>query len=549
MSYPKEVVTAWRQVIRNGMIDAVIDKMTANEKKEFMPMIEVAFAQEYHLKFIQYTWQQSIPFKVGLHTWLVCHEIDKAMEKFRNGISSNVAILIPFRHGKSNITTRFFPAHFLAEFPEKEVIVNSHSTKNTAKFSRFGRALIRSKKFQELYPYIEISKENAGVEEWGIEGGEGLAQYFGILSGSSGTGAALLVTDDFFGGREDAESSIMRDKVDEAYRENIFTRRADPSINLITVTPWHTDDLIGRIEKRMKIEDKSTRYRIIRMPYKEPNNETIKMIQEDLAEETDEKLKSEMKIELERYANGGYLFPKMFSNQWYVDMETSLGGATGYGTQSLMRCQPKTKCGNELKTENVKILKPEKFFEESKGLRWIRIWDLASSIKQINKSDPDYTVGIKMAVRHVPTSIQGATMAQLYIADIVRGRWEVTRRNQTILDTAINDGLIKVYVEAVTAYKDAYIEVKNLLRGVRYVEKIPTKWVEHDKHSKGSILVPIFDSGNVFLLEGPWNNDFLNEAAEWPDGSHDDQIDPLAAGVHIFSPVKTGFQYDDRMIV
>lgn len=542
-------IQAMRDIIMSGKMPLLISAMTEKEKKEYMPIVNIAYAQLYHLKFIQYTWQQSAKFKIGLHTWLVCHEIDKAIANFRKGISSNIAILIPFRHGKSNITTRFFPAHFLAEFSEKEVIVTSHSTQKTAKFSRFGRALIRSGKFQELYPNIVISKENAGVEEWGIEGGEGLAQYFGILSGSAGTGASLLVIDDFFGGREDAESMLMRDKVDEAFRENIFTRRADPCINLITVTPWHNDDLVGRIEKRMKTEDRSTRYRIIRIPYKEPGSETIKMIQEDLSEETDEQLKADMTAELERYANGGYLFPKMFSDQWYIDMETSLGGPTGYGTQSLMRCQPKTKCGNELKTENVKILKPEKFFDESKGLRWIRIWDLASSIKQINKSDPDYTAGIKMAIRHIPTSIPNTFMGQIYIADVIRGRWEVTKRNQKILDAAINDGLIRVYVEAVTAYKDAFIEIRNLLHGIRSVSKIPSKWVERDKHSKGSILIPIFDAGNVFLLEGPWNNDFLNEAAEWDQGPHDDQIDPLAAGVHIFSPIKTGYQYREDMVV
>lgn len=545
----RQEVQIIRAAILAGKLDAMLKDLPPEALTQAKPFIVQAKAQLNHLKFMQYCWQQTLPFQVGLHTWLVCHEIDKAFANYRAGKSTNLIVLLPFRSGKSFITTRFLPAHFLAEFPSREVIVTSHSGKNTAKFSRFGRTLIRTAKFKELYPDIEVSTENAGVEEWGLANGEGLAQFFGITAGSSGTGAGCLITDDFFGGREDAESEIVREKVDEGFRDNLFTRRDDPAINLITVTPWHPDDLVGRIIKRNDKESKVTQYKVIRMPYKDPDEATRKHIQTALDEETDSEIKPVMEEKFAKYKNGGYLFSERYSDQWYLDMEASLGGPTGYGTQSLMRCDPRMRGGNELKTENAKILKLDDFKDKTAGLNFIRVWDLASSIKQLKKSDPDYTCGVKIAVRWKPTLQSGVNIAELFIADITRGRWAVTQRNGIIRETAINDGLIKIYVEAVAGYKDAYLEIKEMLRGVRIVQQIPSQFVQKDKHSKGSILVPIFDAANVYLLEGKWNNDFLNEASEWPSGSHDDQIDPCAAGVHVFSPVRTGLVYESSLVV
>lgn len=444
----------------------------------------------------------------------------------------------------SEMTTRYLPPHFLAEFPDRNSIVTSHSTKKTNEFSRFGRALVRSDKFKELYPDIKISEENAGIEEWGLEGYEGLSQYYGILSGSAGTGGALIVTDDFFGGREDAESQVMRDKVDEAYTNNIFTRRDDPSINMITVTPWNKDDLVGRLEKRMITDNTSTRYNIVRLPYKEPDDVTIEAIKLALEEEKDLELKEDMSKELEIYSNGGYLFSKKYSNQWYIDMENSLGGANGYGTSSLMRCSPTLKTGARFKTENVRILEDEEFNSKSKGLAFIRCYDLASSVKQINKTDPDYTVGIKMAVRFLPTSVKGLTIAEIYVSHLMRGRWEAPARNQKIIDTAISDGLIKIFVETYGQYKDAYDELKRLLRGIRVIKGIRCPG---DKHIKSECLEPIFEAGNVYLLRGDWNNKLIAEFTE--ETSHDDIIDAMVIGYKAYSPVKTGFAYEESLVV
>src|SRR5574340_492236 len=113
-----------RQIILNGKENeflAELNKYSEEDKATLLPIFQKAKAQLSHLEFMRYCWGRALPFKIGLHTWYTCKEIDKAINNYRNGMSTFLIILMHFRSGKSEITTRFLPAHFLGEFPDKEV--------------------------------------------------------------------------------------------------------------------------------------------------------------------------------------------------------------------------------------------------------------------------------------------------------------------------------------------------------------------------------------------------------------------------------------------
>src|SRR5581483_6115202 len=46
-----------------------------------------------------------------------------------------------------------------------------------------------------------------------------------------------------------------------------------------------------------------------------------------------------------------------------------------------------------------------------------------------------------------------------------------------------------------------------------------------DKVTRARPLAAQAEGGNVRLLRGPWNKDFLDEAEVFPFGGHDDQVD------------------------
>ena len=208
-----------------------------------------ALAKLSHFEFMQRCWQRPDPFieaKQKPFQIEICKMIDGAIAKYKNGISSFLCVNLCFGHGKSDISSRYLPPHFLGEFPDAEVLVVSHTDDKANEFGAFGRVLMLSNEYKELYPNVSLSRSNHGVQEWGIDGHFGKSQYIGIQSGTAGKRGNLIVVDDFFGKREQAESETIREKAWTSFSEDIITRRAPVTIVLMVVTPWHVDDPIAR---------------------------------------------------------------------------------------------------------------------------------------------------------------------------------------------------------------------------------------------------------------------------------------------------------------
>lgn len=54
---------------------------------------------------------------------------------------------------------------------------------------------------------------------------------------------------------------------------------------------------------------------------------------------------------------------------------------------------------------------------------------------------------------------------------------------------------------------------------------VETKTVSKDKVTRAEPLAAQWQNGNVLLLEGEWNEVFLNEMESFPAALHDDQVD------------------------
>ena len=284
-------------------------------------------ARYKHLDFMQFCWQKpGEPFIVGRHTREVCRIIDGAITDYKNGKSSFIIVKIPFRHGKSDIVSRYLPPHFLGEFPDNEVMIVTYASSRAEGFSAFSRGLVRSDEYKALYPDIAVSKEAAGVQKWGIAGKLGSCVASGLSSGITGKGYHLGILDDYCAGRTEAESAVMRDNAWEHFTNDFLTRRAPVSITIILATPWHVDDIIGRIEKR--IDKNSDTY--------DPEFPPFRVVSFPAMNGTADVYNAEKKIS-ERVSYD-YLFPERFSADWYKQQAASLGS---YGTA----CSVIRRCG------------------------------------------------------------------------------------------------------------------------------------------------------------------------------------------------------------
>jgi len=157
--------------------------------------------------------------------------------------------------------------------------------------------------------------------------------------------------------------------------------------------------------------------------------------------------------------------------------------------------------------------------EAPAGLTWVRSWDLAVSIK----SGADYTAGAKCALGPDGT---------LYIADIVRGRWEWPQSRRIIIDTALSDKC-QQGVERVAFQLAAVQELMRepALAAIAVREIVPDK----DKIARCLPWLARAEQGKVALVRGNWNAAAIDEFCSFPEGLHDDQVDAVSGAVTMLS--------------
>lgn len=488
---------------------------------EIMPIMSSDDIKKYrakknHLDFIQYCWQnQQEPFSIGIHTRTICHMLDEAVENLKKGESTYLIIKVHPRAGKSVILSQNLPAHFLGQFPDKDVMIVCYNSSLAEKNSKICKNLMRSTKYKELYPDVVV---NGGVQQWQAEGHLGIVTASGIISGITGNGYVLGLLDDYCSGREDAESAVIREKTWEHFTNDFLTRRAPVSITVVLATQWHVDDIIGRIENKIDPNSKEydehfPKFKVVSFPAEKGEAEVW--------EQFDENGKRLLKGHYS-HKSWDYLFLERFSKDYYTQQRAALGE---YSYSALYQCSPTVRGGNIVDVSKVNIIDNVKSFPL---LKYYRVWDLAHSEKQRMKDDPDWTSGTLLAYQKIEGDLY-----KLWIKDVARIRAKAPERDNFIRMVAEKDGpSVTIAVESSVESKDTLATMQTIFRGRRVVKGVK---IQGDKVSRFSPVEPIFEAGNVNILQGDWNLEWRNELAEFPSGKHDDQVDNLSAGYILFT--------------
>ena len=449
-------------------------------------LARLELARRRFLRFMRHVWWMPGPLLEGVHTNAIAERLDQAVEDFLDGRSTFLVIKCPFRHGKSDMISRAFPAYFLGRCAhlEPDVIMSGYGASLVESFSRKAKAIIRSAPYRELFPGVELSGTKNTAAKWALEGSAGEVTAAGLGGAITGSGGHLLTLDDYCKKREEAESETYRRRVWESFKDDLMTRRAPVSITIVCATPWHVDDLIGRIDKEQRGNPEFPRFDVVSFP-----------------------------AQGERYPTG-YLFPERFSPEWYKTQRATLGA---YSAAGLLDCNPTARGGNMFPVDRVVIHDNPADFPDT---RYTRFWDLASTAKERVKDDPDRTAGALVGVT------SDGLVDDVWLKDLVVMQEEAPRRDARILATTARDGqAVRLCVESVAGYKDTYTTLKNVLRGKRTVHKVN---VSSDKVVRAAPLEPVFEAGRFHILRADWNAMFLEEFGNFPSGKHDDIVDAVA---------------------
>ncbi|MEK9767925.1 MAG: phage terminase large subunit [Betaproteobacteria bacterium] len=159
----------------------------------------------------------------------------------------------------------------------------------------------------------------------------------------------------------------------------------------------------------------------------------------------------------------------------------------------------------------------------SKDTKIVRFWDLAGTEPSPSYPDPDWTVGCLGAFDN----------GVFYILDVRRIRAKGEKVEKFIQQTAAEDGVeisIEMEQEPGSAGKNLidqyarYVLPGYDFKGVR---------ATGDKLTRAKPMSAAVANGNVKLVRGAWNTDFVDELSAFPEAQvHDDQVD---AAVHAFN--------------
>jgi predicted phage terminase large subunit-like protein len=160
-------------------------------------------------------------------------------------------------------------------------------------------------------------------------------------------------------------------------------------------------------------------------------------------------------------------------------------------------------------------------------------WDKAATKPKASNKDPDYTVGLKLAERD----------GIYYIVDVRRHR-DTPRENEALIrQTAELNPLVPVYMEQEPGSSgvdtiDHYARV--ILQGFTFYGIKTTG----SKSERAAPVASAAEAGNIRILRGVWNSQFLDEIEAFPLGDHDDQVDALSGAFaqlrHTANPIYFG---------
>ena len=174
------------------------------------------------------------------------YEVAESLQAIFDREIITLSISMPPRAGKSYIVS-LYSAWGIGRKPTESVMRNSCTATLYRKFSYDVRDVIKSTKFQNVFPGVALSQDKSSVDGWNVRQAKQVS-YFGNGVGGTiiGLGASIAaITDDLYRGHEDAFSDTVNDKTHRWY-ESAHKSRIEKDCPQIDIgTRWSKTDVIG----------------------------------------------------------------------------------------------------------------------------------------------------------------------------------------------------------------------------------------------------------------------------------------------------------------
>lgn len=451
-------------------------------------------------------------------------EICKWLDRLERGEIKKLMIFMPPQHGKSELSSRYFPASCLGRNPDYKIAIASYSQDLSSGFCKDIQNILRTPKYKEVFQGVRLNEkrdpdatnESLTDRYFQVVKRKGFVKAVSVESPLTGKPVDIGIIDDPFKDRTEANSEKRRELVWNWYIDVFCSRLHNESKQLMLFTRWHEDDLAGRLldpDNEFYNEDEAKEWTVLVFPALF-EDEKIHPMQEDVNDprEVDEALWESRHTRV-KYIRKRATNPTSFNS---IDQQ-----------------RPTNKAGNKIQRDWFVIMKPNEL-----------PFDLGS-ISPNYWVDGAYTKETQNDETGLIAEYFHKESGKLYIFNAVGVRKELYEF-LPFFKAYTKANLFKpkslVYIEPKASGKSMKSMLEKPMFGNFNVLEVSNEAVKLGKWNRVENSEPFLITGKVVLVEGTWNKKFIDQCCSFPNGKHDDMLDNLTYAVdrYFVNPKKGG---------
>ena len=455
-------------------------------------LIEAELCRRSLLYFTTKFWPVLEPGRTLVSGWPT-GAIAEHLEAVTRGEIRKLLITVPPGSMKSLLTRAFWPAWSWIAQPSLRYIGASYAEALAARDNRRAKMIVESPLYQRLFPHVRLSDDQAQKVNF-ANTATGSMMATSVRGRATGERGDVFVIDDPHNILE-AESDAIRGETLQWFREVVPSRVNDldrSAFVTIMQRVHHEDVAAAALEQGYD-------HLLIPMHYDPPRARTTAIGWQD-----------------PRTEPGELMWPARFSARAVAELETTLGI---YAASAQLEQRPTPREGGLFKADKIQ---PIDAVPQGEEIVWCRAWDLAAT-----DGGGAYTAGVLVGWR--------VAARRVIIAGVRRERVGPEGVRKLIEDTAEIDGddvPISIPQDPGQAGKAQARDFVVRLAGYRVRIEPQTG----SKETRAEPFAAQVEAGNVDLVTGPWNKDFIEELRHFPRGVYKDQVDAASSAFNAVAP-------------
>lgn len=213
-----------------------------------MPTLQQVRAAKARRRLIDFTEQTYSRYRTARHHRIIAEQL----ERIERREIDRLMLLLPPRHGKTELASRRYPPWNLGRNPHRQIIAASATESFATDVGREVRNIVKTDEFRSIFPNVTLAQDSTAAGRWHTNSG-GIFAAVGVGSQILGKGADDFIIDDPFASMEDAQSELQRKRVIEWYQGSVYNRLQPGGTITIINHRMHEGDLSGYLLERQAL--------------------------------------------------------------------------------------------------------------------------------------------------------------------------------------------------------------------------------------------------------------------------------------------------------